>query len=44
MALTEGFNTQNIELMVSSLNKTVTSVLDKHAPITVRHKKERRQN
>ena len=42
MALTEGFDTQNIELMVSSLNKTVTAVLDKHAPITVRHKKERR--
>ena len=42
MALTEGFDTQNIELMVSSLNKAVTAVLDKHAPITVRHKKQRR--
>ena len=41
MALTEGFDTQNIEIMVSSLNKTVTAVLDKHAPIAVRHKKER---
>ena len=39
MALTEGFDTQNIELMMSSLHKTVTAVLDKHAPITVRHKK-----